>query len=258
VFYEDAMHLNVQVRAKYNPLSCSLSREAVLTRFETIENDPRNRKSFAFQATFFRRFLVAVLRQVFRMVMKMEVIGLENLPPDGAVVIACNHVTNFDVFPMQLSLPRPIFFMAKAELFNFPLMDMALRNLGAFPVYRGEKDAWAMKHAQVVLEREQTLGMFPEGTRNKGRGLGLAKTGTARTAIDTNSPIVPMLLTGTDGFFKHFPRRANVTVKLLPPLMPATGETPLALTDRLMFSMAAALPEELRGVYAEIPKGFGD
>lgn len=227
-----------------------------MTRFESIENDPRERKSFAFQATFFRKFLVAILRQAFRLIMKMEVEGLENLPLEGSLVIACNHVTNFDVFPMQFSLPRPIFFMAKAELFKFPLMDVALRNLGAFPVYRGEKDAWAMSHARKVLEQGQTLGMFPEGTRNKGKGLGVAKTGTARMAIDTSSPIVPMVVTGTDRFFKVFPHRANVTVKLLPPLLPAPGETPLALTDRLMFSMAAVLPEELRGVYAEMPKGF--
>ena len=172
------------------------------------------------------------------------------------MVVACNHVTNFDVFPLQLSLPRPIFYMAKAELFKFPLMDVALRNLGAFPVYRGEKDAWAKKHARAVLEHGQTLGMFPEGTRNKGRGLGIAKTGTARMAIDTNSPIVPMVLVGTDRFFKDFPHRTNVTVKLLPLLQPYPGETPLALTDRLMFNMAAELPEEMRGVYAEIPKGF--
>jgi len=155
-----------------------------------------------------------------------------------------------------LSLPRPIFFMAKAELFKFPLMDVALRNLGAFPVYRGEKDGWAMKHAHKVLEQGQTLGIFPEGTRNKSRGLGLAKTGTARLALETKSPIVPMIVIGTDGFFKHFPRRANVTVELLPPLLPHPGETPLSLTDRLMFRMAAELPEEMRGVYAEIPKGF--
>ena len=148
--------------------------------------------------------------------------------------------------------------MAKAELFKFPLMDVALRNLGAFPVYRGEKDGWAMRHARKVLEHGQTLGMFPEGTRNKSRGLGVAKTGTARMAIETQSPIVPMVLIGTDGFFKRFPHRANVTVKLLPPLQPISGETPLALTDRLMFSMAAELPEDMRGVYAEIPKGFGD
>jgi 1-acyl-sn-glycerol-3-phosphate acyltransferase len=188
--------------------------------------------------------------------MKMEIRGLENLPLDGPLVIACNHVTNFDVFPMQFSLPRPIFFMAKAELFKFPLMDIALRNLGAFPVYRGEKDAWAMRHARRVLEHGQMLGMFPEGTRNKGRGLGIAKTGTARLAIDTRSPIVPMVITGTDRFFKQFPRRTPVTVNLLPLLQPAPAETPLALTDRLMFNMAAALPEDMRGVYAEIPKGF--
>lgn len=228
-----------------------------MTRFELVENDPRNRKRFTFHATYFRKLLVLVLRQAFRLIMKMDVAGLEHFPLDGPVVIACNHVTNFDVFPMQFSLPRPIFFMGKAELFKIPLMDVALRDLGAFPVYRGEKDAWAMRHARKVLEHGQTLGMFPEGTRNKGRGLGLAKTGTARLAVDTGSPIVPMVITGTDQFFKHFPRRAYVTVRLLPPLQPAPGETPLSLTDRLMFSMAAALPEELRGVYAEIPKGFG-
>ena len=227
-----------------------------MNQFESLENDSRNRKRFAFHATLFRKLLIAFLRQIFHLIMKMEVGGLEYLPPDGPVVIACNHVTNLDVFPMQLSLPRPIFFMAKAELFKFPLMDVALRNLGAFPVYRGEKDAWAMKHAYRVLEQGQALGMFPEGTRNKGKGLGVAKTGTARMALENNCPVVPMIVIGTDKFFKHFPRRANVTVKLLPPLLPKPGETPLALTDRLMFSMAAALPEEMRGVYAEVPKGF--
>ncbi len=229
-----------------------------MTRIEHPEIDPRDRKRFAFHATLFRKLLVAFLRLIFRLIMKMEVKGLEHLPTDGPVVIACNHVTTFDVFPMQLSLPRPIFYMAKAELFKFPLMDVALRDVGAFPVYRGEKDQWAMKHARKVLEHGQALGMFPEGTRNKSRGLGVAKTGTARLAIDTKSPIVPMVLIGTDRFFKSFPHRANVTVNLLPPLQPHPGETPLALTDRLMFSMAAELPEDMRGVYAEIPKGFGD
>lgn len=227
-----------------------------MNQLEIQEIDSRDRRRFAFHTTPFRKLFVAFLRQSFRLIMKMDVHGMENLPLDGPVVVACNHVTSFDVFPMQLSLPRPIFFMAKAELFKFPLMDVALRDLGAFPVYRGEKDAWAMKHARKVLENGQTLGMFPEGTRNKGRGLGVAKTGTARMAIDAKCPIVPMVVTGTDRFFKGFPHRANVTVMLLPPLMPNSGETPLALTDRLMFSMAAALPEDMRGVYAEIPKWF--
>jgi len=227
-----------------------------LTQLYQSEFDPRDRLRFSFHATVFRKFLVGSLRLLFRLFMKLEVHGLENFPLDGAVIIACNHITNFDVFPMQFSLPRPIFYMAKSELFKFPPMAVALRNLGAFPVYRGEKDSWALRHAQKVLENGQTLGMFPEGTRNKGRGLGVAKTGTARMAIETNSPIVPMILVGTDKFFKRFPRRVNVTIKLLPMILPVSGETPLSLTDRLMFNMAAALPEEMRGVYAEIPKGF--
>ena len=115
-----------------------------------------------------------------------------------------------------------------------------------------------MRHAGKVLEHGQTLGMFPEGHRSKGKGLGVAKTGTARLAIEANCSILPMAITGSDEFFKHFPRRTHVTVTFLPPLFPKPDETPLALTDRLMFSLASALPEELRGVYAEMPKGFGD
>ena len=80
---------------------------------------------------------------------------------------------------------------------------------------------------------------------------------TARLAIEARCPIVPMVITGSDRFFKHFPRRATVTVQLLPHLYRLPGETALALTDRLMFGMAAALPEDMRGVYAEIPSGFG-
>ena len=227
-----------------------------MTQHEPQTFDPRDRKKFFFHATLFRKIFVGTVRQIFRLIMKMKIEGLENLPISGSVVVACNHVTNFDVFPMQLSLPRPIFYMAKSELFKFPLMDVVLRNLGAFPVYRGEKDGWAMSHAHKVLQNGQILGMFPEGTRNKGGGLGVAKTGAARLAIETNSLIIPMVLVGTDGFFKRFPHRATVTIKLLPPLQYLPGETPLSLTDRLMFTIASELPERMRGVYANIPKGF--
>lgn len=228
-----------------------------MTLSASVEFDARDRKQFVFYATPLRKFVVWTLRLIFRLFMKLEVRGLENLPMSGAVIVASNHVNFFDVFPMQLSLPRPIFFMAKAELFKFAPIDIVFRNCGAFPVYRGEKDAWAMRHAGKVLKHEQTLGMFPEGTRSKGRGLSVAKTGSARLAIEANCPLVPMAIEGVDQFFKHFPRRTHIIVTFLPPLLPKPDETPLALTDRLMFSLASALPEELRGVYAEMPKGFG-
>jgi 1-acyl-sn-glycerol-3-phosphate acyltransferase len=218
--------------------------------------DPRDKLHFSFRTTPFRRFVVFVLGSLFKLIMKLEVQGTENLPADGAVVLVANHVTNFDVIPMQLSLPRPIFFMAKSSLFKFPIFEAALRDLGAFPVYRGEKDDWALRHAARVLENGQVLGMFPEGKRSQGKGLRVAKTGSARLTLDANCPIVPMAVIGTDSFFKRFPHRTRVTIKLLPPILPKPGESALALMDRVMFALANGLPENMRGVYAEVPKGF--
>ena len=227
------------------------------TTSPSLESDPRDKKQFYFHATPLRKVIVALLRAAFFFVMDRRVEGLENFPLDGPVIVAANHVTTFDVFPMQLSLPRPIFYMGKAELFQNPITDIVFRNLGAFPVSREKKDPWAYDHALKVLAHGQTLGMFPEGTRSKGRGLGVAKTGAARMAIETDTIIVPMAIVGSDKFFQRFPHRARVTVSLLPPIRPNPGETPLALTDRLMFTLAAVLPPEMRGVYAEMPKGFG-
>lgn len=226
------------------------------TLLSTPVPDPRDKKKYYFADTSRRRALISFARFLFSFIMKMDVKGLEHFPEKGAVIVAANHVTNFDVFPMQFALPRPIFFMGKAELFKFPLMDLLLRNLSAFPVNRGEKDVWAMRHAAKVLAHGLPLGMFPEGTRSKGRGLAVAKTGTARLAIEANCPILPVAITGSDVFFKRFPRRTRVQITLLPLLMPEPGESPLALTDRLMFTLAQALPVEMRGVYASVPEGF--
>jgi 1-acyl-sn-glycerol-3-phosphate acyltransferase len=220
------------------------------------EPDPRDKKKFYFADTPQRRAMIAVIRFLFRFVMEMDVNGLEHFPRAGAVILAANHVTNFDVFPMQFSVPRPIFFMGKAELFKNPLLDVFLRNLSGFPINRGEKDLWAMRHAAKVLEQGQTLGMFPEGTRSHGRGLKVAKTGTARLAIEAECPILPLAVVGSDRFFKRFPQRTCVQITLMPSLKPKLGESPLALTDRLMFTLAQGLPPEMRGVYAQVPDGF--
>jgi hypothetical protein len=65
-----------------------------------------------------------------------------------------------------------------------------------------------------------------------------------------------MTIIGTDLFFQQIPQRTTVKVQILAPLHPNKNETPLALTDRLMFALAAALPEKIRGVYAQTPAGF--
>jgi len=218
--------------------------------------DLRDKKKYYLADTPQRRLLIAIACTLFKSVMKMEASGLENLPPAGPIILPANHVTNFDVFPMQFAIPRVIFFMGKSELFKNPILDILIRNLSGFPVNRGDKEHWAMRHALKVLKNGQLLGMFPEGRRSKGRGLGVAKTGTARLAIEADCPIVPVTVLGSDKFFKQFPHRSRVHITLLPSLHPKESETPLALTDRLMFTLAQALPREMRGVYAEAPPGF--
>lgn len=90
-----------------------------MTVSELPEFDPRNHKTFYFHATLLRRFAVWMIVVVFKLFMKLEVRRLENFQMEGAVIVASNHVTNFDVFPLQIAIPRPIFFMGKAELFKF-------------------------------------------------------------------------------------------------------------------------------------------
>lgn len=222
----------------------------------TLPSDPRDQKQYYFQMTPVRYVATATIKNVFSLISRSQVKGLEYFPMTGPVVLASNHLTNYDVFLMQFAVPRPIFFMGKEELFRQPAMDWLLRQLGGFPVHRGANDAWAMAHARKVLEKGQVLGIFPEGKRSKGHGLHPGKSGAARLAIEAGCPIVPMAIHGPQYLFRRFPRRTQIHITLGKPIEPKSRETPLALTDRLMFTLAGMLPPEERGVYRSRPAGF--
>lgn len=218
--------------------------------------DRRNQKTYHFRMTPVRRVLTTIAAGIYALLARMEVTGSEKFPAQGPVILAANHLSNYDVFPLQFSIQRPIFFMAKEELFRNPVMDWLLRELGGFPVYRGARDEWSLRHSKKILDQGLVLGMFPEGTRSKGAGLKPAKTGIARLALETGCPISPVALHGPQSMFRQFPRRTIVSVKFGEPLLPEPGETHLGLTDRLMFALAELLPPEERGVYRYHPSGF--
>jgi 1-acyl-sn-glycerol-3-phosphate acyltransferase len=220
------------------------------------EVDPRDRKTYYTKMTPFRRFAQPVLLAGFRAMSKMTVSGAERLPASGPVILAANHLTNYDVFFLQAAIQRLIFFMGKEELFRHPAMDWGLRQLGGFPVYRGTGDEWAMRHAEQVLRAGQVLGIFPEGTRSKGKGLRPAKTGAARLALAVGCPIQPVALHGPQYIFRRPSRRVTVSVSFAEPVLPDEDDSLLSLTDRFMFAMANMLPVELRGAYRTQPEGF--
>src|ERR671923_1223664 len=137
--------------------------------------------------------------------------GLEHLP-EGGFVLAANHVSNFDPWPLGMPLwpQRQLRFMAKVELFRSPLWPI-LKGAGAFKVRRGEGDEVAMRTAIELARAGEVVVIFPEGTR---REKGLVKkfqarphTGAARVALGAGVPLIPAAITGTDRLRRLGPLR---------------------------------------------------
>jgi 1-acyl-sn-glycerol-3-phosphate acyltransferase len=127
-------------------------------------------------------------------------------------VLAANHTSNFDPWPLALPLwpGRQLRFMAKSELFN-PVLAPILRASGAFKVRRGEGDIEAMRTAMELVKEGEIIVMFPEGTRRQ-KGLrkkhvARAHTGAARIALGAGAPLVPAAIAGTDRLSRLGPLR---------------------------------------------------
>jgi 1-acyl-sn-glycerol-3-phosphate acyltransferase len=182
----------------------------------------------------------AVSWPVLKVVFRHRATGTENVPSMGGLVLAANHSSNFDPWPLAIPFfPRRFFrFMAKAELFWFPL-GLVVAAGGGFRVRRGEQDEEAIATAVALARNGHAVVMFPEGTR---REKGLRKkhdarwrTGAARIALEAGVPLVPAGIAGTDRLARLGPLRVAygrpIEVADLAPL--PTGEAARIATDRL-------------------------
>ena len=154
----------------------------------------------------------AVSWPVLKVVFRHRAKGADNVPRTGGFVIAANHWSNVDPWPLALTFfPRRFFrFMAKAELFWFPLGSI-IRAGGAFKVRRGEGDEEAVATAVALAREGHAVVMFPEGTR---RRKGLRKkhdarwrSGAARIALEAGVPLVPAAISGTERLARLGPLR---------------------------------------------------
>ncbi|KYO64531.1 lysophospholipid acyltransferase family protein [Thermovenabulum gondwanense] len=133
---------------------------------------------------------------------RIEVLGRENFPKDGPVIVYSNHKSFWDPILIGCMLDRTVNFMAKIELFKYPVFGFILRNLYAFPVNRGAPDRKAIRKALQVLKEGKVLGIFPEGTRSKDGMLKDPEPGIALFAIKTeNLKLVPVAIKGNYKFF---------------------------------------------------------
>lgn len=124
-------------------------------------------------------------------------LGREHIP-DGGVILASNHRSFLDPFVIGCCVKRPVFFVAKRELFRNPLVGWFLNCMGAFPVRRGQSDEESVATALALLDRGEAVVVFPEGTRIPSGSLGRPKRGVGRLALQSGAPVVPVAVTGSE------------------------------------------------------------
>jgi 1-acyl-sn-glycerol-3-phosphate acyltransferase len=193
----------------------------------------------------FYLFVGVVSWPVLRGLFRLRAEGTENLPDEGGYVLAANHASNFDPWPLGLPLwpKRFLRFMAKSELYWWPLNHI-INAGGGFPVRRGERDVEAIKRAVDLAREGYAVAMFPHGTRQR-KGLvkryqPKAHTGAARIALEAGVPLVPAAIGGTDRLSRLGPLRVRYGRPL--DLEDLDGKDPSAAareaTDRLMAEIA--------------------
>ena len=139
----------------------------------------------------------------FQVFFRAEIIGRENLPAEGGVILAANHMSNWDPPLLATFLSRPVSYMAKKELFEVPVLKQIIRSCYSYPVKRGAADRGAIKAALQALKEGRCIGLFPEGTRSRDGKIHKAEGGVALLAALGNVPVVPAAILGTDRIFSR-------------------------------------------------------
>jgi glycerol-3-phosphate dehydrogenase (NAD(P)+) len=180
-----------------------------------------------------------VIQPFFHIYFRMSRIGREHIPQEGGVIFASNHRSFLDPFVIGTMARRPLYYVAKKELFRGRLISWLLSSLGAFPIDRGRGDRDSMATAREILERGDCVLIFPEGTRVRPGPLGRAKRGVGRLALETGAPVVPVAVFGTEKIRRGWRIRPHkVRIRAGRPLRFPKVEEPSpqlagAVTDRI-------------------------
>jgi len=185
----------------------------------------------------------------------IEVRGREHVPARGPYVIVANHINWKDPPAVSVALGVPIRWMAKREVFDYPILGFVLRGIGNFAIRRGESDRRAIALALRVLEKGLPLGVFPEGHRSDRQELQRAQPGVALVADRANVLIVPCGIAGTAVAGPRIPRRTDIVLSFGRPfrvseLSPELRSDRQVTADAIMLRVAEQLPPPMRGVYS--------
>lgn len=180
-----------------------------------------------------------ILLPFFRTYLRLERIGTEHLPRTGPLLIAANHRSFLDPFIVGALVRRPVYYVAKRELFERRWQASLLNSLGAFPIDRGAGDEGALAAARAILARGDCVVIFPEGTRVRRGPVGSPRRGVGRLALEAGAPVVPVAVIGTEDVRRGLRiRPRKVRVRCGAPLRFATVAQPspgiaAAVTERI-------------------------
>ncbi|MBN1148606.1 MAG: 1-acyl-sn-glycerol-3-phosphate acyltransferase [Anaerolineales bacterium] len=209
-----------------------------------------------------RRFLRFLLKHVgLPLLAKMDhAEGLEDVPEQGAAILMINHIAFVDPIIVLHFVPRNIVPMAKIEVYEYPVVGILPKIWGVIPVRRQEVDRKAIQQAFDVLRAGEIVLVAPEATRSP--QLRRGKEGVAYLASRTETPIIPVAIQGTQGFpalrYTAPWRGPGALVRFGKPflyrseLRRADRDQLRVMTDEAMYVLAAMLPPEQRGVYADL------
>jgi len=187
-----------------------------------------------------------------RLYFRLEARGAEQVPPTGPLLLVSNHSSVLDPPLVGGASPRQLSFLAKAELFEIPLLGRLIRALNARPVRREGSDARALKTALKVLEEGRALLVFPEGTRGPEGALREAKPGAGMLAVLSGAVVVPVLITGSGRALPKgaaFPRPAKAIVRFGQPMrFKAKAEGERETPEERKDAYRAATDEMMRAI----------
>jgi len=207
------------------------------------------------------------LRNIFIFLIKLltdtEYIGLENLPTQGGIILATNHLSQIDS-PVLLSVPNrtDITALVADKYKPYLFFNFIVTTVGAIWIDRSKADFTAFRLALEQIKAGKALGIAPEGTRSATGKLSQGKPGSILLAIKADVPIVPVAITGTENAFSqllHF-QRPHLRVRFgkafhLPSIDRENRDEQMQrATDEMMCRIAALLPENYRGVYENHPR----
>lgn len=155
--------------------------------------------------------------------LRLRLEGLDNIPQTTPAILACNHLSFIDSIVLPLNVPRPVYFLGKADYWDSWRTRWFFQGVGVVPVKRegGEAGQASLMTGVEILQSGDLVGIYPEGTRSPDGRLYRGKTGPVRMALEADVPILPCAVIGTDQAMptgKYLPRRAQVTVRYGRPL----------------------------------------